>query len=49
LNTPGPGEYPIKGIKEQVTKKLKGNQGIFGTTEKRFTQISSTVKSINYR
>jgi hypothetical protein len=47
LNTPGPGEYPVKGIKDEVTKKVKGKQEIFGTTEMRFAQYSSTVGSVN--
>eukprot|EP00826_Nyctotherus_ovalis_P052067 TRINITY_DN6558_c0_g1_i17.p1 TRINITY_DN6558_c0_g1~~TRINITY_DN6558_c0_g1_i17.p1 ORF type:complete len:268 (+),score=32.55 TRINITY_DN6558_c0_g1_i17:811-1614(+) len=44
LNTPGPGEYPAKGIKDEVSKKLKGRQGVFGTTEKRFAQFGAAVK-----
>lgn len=49
LNSPGPGEYPVKGIKDEISKKIKSKQGIFGTTEKRFAQIGAAVGLIiNY-
>lgn len=43
LNTPGPGQYPVKGIKDDINKKVWGKQGAFGTTEKRFSHLSSMV------
>ena len=35
---PGPGTYKAKGIVENLSKKQWGKQGVFGCTEKRFSQ-----------
>lgn len=44
FGTPGPGQYPVKGIKDAISKKMWGKQGAFGTTERRFAEFSSMVK-----
>jgi len=44
IETPGPGQYQHKGIKEVINKKVWGKQGAFGSTEKRFAQFTSMVK-----
>lgn len=43
---PGPGQYPVKGIKDDLNKKVWGKQGVFGSTERRFAQLSSMVLNI---
>jgi len=41
--TPGPGQYGAKGIKDDLNRKVWGKQGVFGSTERRFAQFSSLV------
>lgn len=43
VQLPGPGQYSVKGIKDELRKKVWGKQGVFGSTEKRFAQLSTTV------
>ena len=43
IDTPGPGHYPSKGIKDDLAKKVWGKQGAFGSTEKRFAQLALMV------
>jgi hypothetical protein len=43
IEHPGPGTYAHKGIKEDISKKVWGKQGRFGSTEKRFPEFSSMV------
>jgi hypothetical protein len=40
---PGPGQYSVKGINDDLRKKVWGKQGVFGSTEKRFAQLSKMV------
>lgn len=40
---PGPGQYEVKCIKDQLSKKVWGRQGVFGCTERRFAQLSTLV------
>lgn len=41
--TPGPGQYASQDIINKLAKRVWGKQGVFGSTERRFAQISSTV------
>ena len=47
-DTPGPGQYPSKGIREDLTKKVWGKQGAFGSTERRFAQLTSMVCGLSH-
>jgi len=40
---PGPGQYSMKGINDELRKRVWGKQGVFGSTEKRFAQLSTMV------
>jgi len=43
LETPGPGQYQAKGLKDSLTKKVWGKQGAFGCTERRFAALTQMV------
>ena len=43
VEVPGPGQYPTKGIKDSIGRKMWGKMGVFGCTERRFAQFSSIV------
>eukprot|EP01022_Parablepharisma_sp_SALTPOND_P005157 TRINITY_DN121831_c0_g1_i1.p1 TRINITY_DN121831_c0_g1~~TRINITY_DN121831_c0_g1_i1.p1 ORF type:complete len:430 (-),score=8.21 TRINITY_DN121831_c0_g1_i1:241-1530(-) len=47
--TPGPGQYQSKDITSSLAKKVWGKQGVFGSTERRFAQLSTLVLSCGNR
>ncbi len=46
--TPGPGQYQAKGIKDELNKRVWGKQGAFGSTERRFAQLTAMVLAVFY-
>ena len=36
IEAPGPGSYSMKSLADDVSKRVQGRSGAFGTTEKRY-------------